>query len=113
MVADRLDDVFLALSDPARRAMLVQLAGGEVSVGDLAKPLHLSLPGTLKHLRTLERAGLVSTQKRGRTRYVKGREETMEAATAWMQSTASHWKSALDRFEQVLMEETQNAAPRD
>ncbi|MBS1708261.1 MAG: winged helix-turn-helix transcriptional regulator [Armatimonadetes bacterium] len=113
MVADQLDDVFMALSDPARRSMLTHLSAGELTVGALAKPLNLSLPGALKHLRSLERAGLVDTQKRGRTRYVRGREETMRDASAWMQSTASNWKSALDRFEKVLMQEETGAAPRD
>ncbi|MBX3111727.1 MAG: winged helix-turn-helix transcriptional regulator [Fimbriimonadaceae bacterium] len=113
MVEDRLDVVFLALSDPTRRAMLTRLSTGESSVGDLARPLNLSLPGTLKHLRTLERAGLVTTQKRGRTRYVRGREEAMADARAWMEATAAHWKGALDRLELALLEEGNHASPRD
>ena len=84
-----LDHVFQALSDPTRRAMLGALAGGERSVGELAAPFDISLAAASKHIRTLERAGLVRREVRGRTHHCSLDPAPLAEAEAWLRSHAS------------------------
>jgi DNA-binding transcriptional ArsR family regulator len=96
-----LDHTFAALADPTRRAMLARLAEGETSVTELARPFEISLPAVSKHLRVLERAGLVARRKQGRVHRCRLVAGPMQDAAAWMGHYRSFWEErfeALDRY---------------
>ena len=97
-----LDRTFSALSDPTRRAMLERLSLGPATVSELAAPARISLPGALKHLRILEGADLVTSQKRGRTRECRLGPAQLEDATAWIERYRSRWERRLHRLEAVI-----------
>jgi DNA-binding transcriptional ArsR family regulator len=93
----RLDSTFAALADATRRGILARLARrGETSVSDLAAPCQMSLPAVSKHLRVLEKAGLVSRQKDGRVRRCRLRPEPMKDAAAWIEHYRQFWETQLD-----------------
>src|SRR5918995_6498014 len=92
-----LDRTFSALSDPTRRAMLERLSLGPATVSELAAPARVSLPGALKHVRILEEADLVTSEKRGRTRECRLGPEQLEDATAWIERYRSRWERRLHR----------------
>lgn len=97
-----LDRTFSALSDPTRRAMLERLSLGPATVSELATPARISLPGALKHVRILEEADLVTSEKRGRTRECRLGPAQLEDATAWIERYRSQWERRLDRLEAVI-----------
>jgi DNA-binding transcriptional ArsR family regulator len=97
-----LDRTFAALSDPTRRGMLERLARGPASVSDLAAPFGLSLPGTLKHLRVLEQARLVTSEKKGRRRECRLGPAQLDDATRWIEWYRGRWDRRLDRLDAVL-----------
>ena len=97
-----LDRTFSALSDPTRRAMLDRLSLGSATVSELAAPTRISLPGALKHVRILEEADLVTSEKRGRTRECRLGPAQLEDATAWIERYRSRWERRLDRLEAVI-----------
>lgn len=97
-----LDRTFSALADAHRRQILDRLGAGPVSISDLAGPLGMSLPGVLKHVRALEAAQLVETQKRGRTRWCRLGDRPLDAVSAWMDERRQHWDRRLDRFERSV-----------
>lgn len=97
-----LDRTFSALSDPTRRAMLERLSIGPATVSELAAPARISLPGALKHVRILEEADLVISEKRGRTRECRLGPAQLEDATAWIERYRSRWDRRLDRLEAVI-----------
>ena len=92
----QLDLTFSALSDPTRRAILSRLAKGDVSVGELARPFEMSLPAVSKHLRVLERAGLLVQDPQGRVRRCKLRAGPMREAADWIQHYRRFWTRQLD-----------------
>ncbi|MBX3117945.1 MAG: winged helix-turn-helix transcriptional regulator [Fimbriimonadaceae bacterium] len=94
--AERLDRVFQALSDETRRQLISQLGDAEMTVGQLAKPLSISMPAVVKHLRVLESSGLVVTEKRGRTRYCRFEPSAMEDAAQWLSRSRAFWIPRLD-----------------
>jgi DNA-binding transcriptional ArsR family regulator len=94
-----LDRTFSALSDANRRQILDRLGTGPVSISELAARLRMSLPGVLKHVRALEEAHLVETQKRGRTRWCRLRDRPLDDAAAWIEERRTLWQRRLDRFE--------------
>jgi DNA-binding transcriptional ArsR family regulator len=94
--ADRLDAVFAALSDPTRRAIVVRLSEGEASVSELAAPFDVSLPAVTKHLRVLERAGLLDHHKEGRVRRCRLVPEAMREADDWLARYRVFWDERLD-----------------
>ncbi|HZB01466.1 MAG TPA: metalloregulator ArsR/SmtB family transcription factor [Actinomycetota bacterium] len=100
-----LDRTFSALADGTRREILEHLQLGPASISELAKPTGISLPGVLKHVRILEEANLVTTQKKGRTRECRLGPERMEDATVWIERHRDHWERRLDRLEVYLREE--------
>lgn len=100
-----LDRTFSALSDGTRRDILERLQLGPASISELARPAGISLPGVLKHVRILEEANLVTTEKRGRTRECRLGPERMEDVTAWIERQRAHWERRLDRLEAVLENE--------
>jgi DNA-binding transcriptional ArsR family regulator len=97
-----LDRTFSALSDPTRREILERLTRGPASVSELARPTGISLPGVLKHVRILEEANLVTTEKRGRTRECRLGPEQMDDATTWIESQRRLWERRLDRLEAII-----------
>lgn len=98
-----LDAQFHALADPTRRAMLQLLGRGEVSVSELARPHRIALPTALQHLRVLERGGLVSSRKVGRTRFVRAEPRGLTPGEAWIEALHRAWSDRLDRLEAHLL----------
>lgn len=97
-----LDRTFSALSDPRRRDILERLSRGPASVSELARPFGISLPGTLKHVRILEEAKLVTTEKRGRIRECRLGPEHMDDIARWIERHRGQWERRLDRLEAVI-----------
>ena len=97
-----LDRTFSALSDPTRRDILERLTRGPASISELARPTGISLPGVLKHVRILEEANLVTTEKRGRTRECRLGPEQMDDATTWIEAQRRQWERRLDRLEAII-----------
>jgi len=97
-----LDRTLAALSDPTRRRMLERLSAGPASVSELAEPLGISLPGTLKHLHILEAANLVTSQKKGRTRECRLGPARLDDVARWVDSYRSRWERRLDRLEAAV-----------
>ena len=99
---DELSLVFRALGDPTRRAMLQRLVAGERTVGELAEPFRMSLAGAAKHVKVLERAGLVRRTVRGRSHHCRLDAARMAEADAWIAHYRRFWNDRLDALEQVL-----------
>ena len=97
-----LDRTFQALADPVRRGMLAQLTRGPASVSELARPLPISLPAVMQHLKALEQSGLVRSEKKGRVRTVRLDPETLGKAEGWIAQRRSEWEAQLDRLETYL-----------
>ena len=97
-----LDLTFGALADPTRREMLSLLARGESKVTDLAKQFNVSLPAISKHLRVLERAGLLERRKDGRVHRLKLKAKPMEEAQEWINSYRAFWEGQFDQLESYL-----------
>jgi len=105
---ERLDAVFHALSDPTRRAMLHRLSVRPGSVGELAEPFAMTLAAASKHIKVLERAGLVQRTVRGRTHLCRLDARPMHAGVEWMRHYEKFWQLRLDTLEQLL--EAEDAA---
>jgi DNA-binding transcriptional ArsR family regulator len=97
-----LDRTFSALSDGTRREILERLQLGPASISELARPTGISLPGVLKHVRILEEANLVTTEKKGRTRECRLGPDRMEDATMWIEHYRERWERQLDRLEAII-----------
>jgi DNA-binding transcriptional ArsR family regulator len=108
MENDQLDATFLALADPTRRAILARLAGGEASVSELAAPFAMSQPAISKHLKVLERAGLISVgyEAQRRPRRIEGRP--LAEASGWLERYRGIWEQNFERLD-GLLEELQRA----
>ncbi len=100
--SQRLDAVFLALSDPTRRAILEQLARGEATGTELARPFLLSLPAISKHLRVLERASLIAQRKEGRVHYFRLTHWSMKEAALWIGQYRQFWVTQFDELATYL-----------
>ena len=90
------DEVFAALAGPTRRAILGRLRLGEASISELAAPFDMSLPAIAKHVRVLERAGLLTHRKTGRVRRCRIRAERLKLASDWLDSYAVFWDAQLE-----------------
>ena len=99
-----LDLTFSALSDPTRRAIISRLAEGETSIIELAAPFDMSLPAVTKHIRVLEKAGLLTRKKQGRVQYCRLNAVPMRDATNWLAFYQSFWDSKLDSLANFLEE---------
>jgi DNA-binding transcriptional ArsR family regulator len=108
--ASRLDDTFLALADPTRRAILARLALGDASVSELAEPFAISQPAISKHLKILERAGLISAGQdaQRRPRHLEG--GPLAEANAWLEQYREVWDASYRRLD-ALLEEMQSTPP--
>ena len=100
----RLDATFVALADPTRRAILARLMSGEASVNELAEPFSISQPAISKHLKILERAGLVSRSAAGTRRPVKIEAAPMKDAVDWLEKYRKFWESSYARLDALLAE---------
>ncbi len=101
-IDNALDRTFAAVADPTRRAILARLALGEASVGELAAPFAVSAPAISRHLRVLERAGLVAREKHGRVHRCRLDPAPMDEAAAWIERTRHFWDDRLDALETYL-----------
>ena len=99
---DRFDVVFAALSDPTRRSIVRRLADGEATVLELAEPFPISLPAISRHLKVLERAGLISRGRDGQRRPCQLRPEPLLEIAAWAEHTRAAWEQRLDRLDAHL-----------
>jgi DNA-binding transcriptional ArsR family regulator len=93
-----LDRTFSALSDPTRRDILERLTRGPATISELAQPFNITLPGLMKHVRILEEAQLVITEKQGRTRQCRLGSEHLDDAAQWMETYRRRWEGRLDRL---------------
>ncbi|OWY63817.1 transcriptional regulator [cyanobacterium TDX16] len=104
MSTDRLSVTFAALADPTRRAILAHLALGEASVSELAKPFEMSLPAISKHLKVLERAGLIVRSREAQWRSCQLKAESLKDAADWIEQYRQFWEENLDRLDDYLHE---------
>lgn len=102
MRADRLDAVFAALADPTRRAILARLANGEASVTALAEPFEMSLPAISKHLKVLERAGLIARGRSAQWRPCRLDAAPLKEAATWLEKYRQFWEQSFDRLDEYL-----------
>jgi DNA-binding transcriptional ArsR family regulator len=102
--AQRLDATFSALADPTRRAILARLARGEATVNELAEPFDMSQPAISKHLKVLERAGLVSVGRAGQRRPRRLVPEPLADANEWIERHREAWESSFRRLDDLLEE---------
>jgi DNA-binding transcriptional ArsR family regulator len=104
MLNYQLDRTFAALADPARRAMVERLVQGPASVSELAKPLPMSLPAAMLHLKVLEECGLVTSEKLGRVRTCRIEPQMLSQAESWVAERRRMWERNLDRLGAFLDE---------
>ena len=97
-----LDNVFHALADPTRRAMVERLTKGPASVSELAKPHRMALPTVVQHLKVLERSGLIRSEKVGRVRTCRIEPKSLTTAETWIAAQRAVWEARLDRLEDYL-----------
>jgi DNA-binding transcriptional ArsR family regulator len=102
VLPDRLDHTFAALADPTRRAILAKLATGEATVTELAAPFAISLPAISRHLKVLERAGLIARGREAQWRPRTLQAEPLKEAADWLAQYRQFWEQSLDRLEQHL-----------
>ena len=102
MPPDRLSTTLAALADPTRRAILARLAHGEASVKELAEPFAMSLPAVSKHLKVLQRAGLISRGREAQWRPCRLEGEPMRDVVAWLENYRRFWDQSLDRLDAYL-----------
>ena len=102
MPPDRLNATFAALADPTRRAILARLASGEASVTELAGPFDISMPAISKHLKVLERAGLVTRGREAQWRPCRLRAEPLKSAADWLEHSRALWEQSFDRLDDYL-----------
>jgi DNA-binding transcriptional ArsR family regulator len=102
--AERLDATFFALADPTRRAILARLARGEATVSELAAPFDVSQPAISKHLKVLERAGLISVGRDGQRRPRRLVPEPLADANAWIERHREAWEKSFQRLDALLEE---------
>ena len=101
---DTLSVTLSALADPTRRAILARLADGERSVTELAEPFEMSLPAISKHLKVLEKAGLISRGREAQWRPARLEAAPLQAVTQWLEHYRRHWEQSFDRLDGYLAE---------
>ncbi len=113
MSTDQLSVTFAAIADPTRRAILVRLSRGAAPVRELAEPFQMTLPAITKHLKVLEKAGLIERSRSAQMRPCKLRAEPLKAAASWIDHYRAFWEESLDRLDNYLkeMQAEMDAAP--
>ncbi|GAA2110397.1 ArsR/SmtB family transcription factor [Actinomadura alba] len=104
MSPDLLDATFTALADPTRRAILARLASGEATVTELAAPFDMSQPAISKHLKVLERAGLISRGRDAQRRPCRLEARPLKTATDWLENYRAYWEDGYRRLDELLAE---------
>src|SRR6266436_284323 len=104
MSADDLSTTFAALADPTRRAILARLASGEASVKELAEPFDMTLPAVTKHLKVLQRAGLITQGRRAQWRPCRLEANPLREAADWVEQYRRFWEESFDRLDEYLKE---------
>jgi DNA-binding transcriptional ArsR family regulator len=104
MLADHLSATFAALADPTRRAILVRLASGEASVKELAQPFQISMPAISKHLKVLERAGLIERGRKAQWRPCRLEAIPLKEVADWVERYRQFWEESFDRLDDYLRE---------
>src|SRR6516162_8826367 len=104
MLPDHLSTTYAALADPTRRAILARLATGEATVGELAEPFAMSLPAVSKHLKVLERAGLITRRRKAQWRPCRIQAGPLKDAAQWLEHYRRFWEDSLDRLDDYLDE---------
>jgi DNA-binding transcriptional ArsR family regulator len=104
MTTDQLSTTFAALADPTRRAILARLATGESSVGELAEPFDMSLPAVSKHLRVLERAGLIARRREAQWHRCRIEARPLKDVVDWAERYRHIWEERLDRLDTYLQQ---------
>ena len=104
MTEGRLSSIFGALADPTRRAIMARLAHGDANVTDLAEPFAMSLPAISKHLKVLERAGLISRGRDAQWRPCHLEPEALKDVSDWVNTYRKHWEERFDRLDAFLRE---------
>jgi DNA-binding transcriptional ArsR family regulator len=99
---DSISSTFAALADPTRRAILARLALGETSVTELAEPFEMSMPAVSKHLRVLERAGLITRGREAQWRPCKLKADPLRQAAGWLDEYRQFWEQSFDRLDEYL-----------
>ena len=101
---DPLSAIFAALADPTRRAILAQLAAGEISVTKLAQPFQMTMPAVSKHLKVLERAGLIARSREAQTRPCRLEAAPLKDVSEWLENYRHFWEESFDRLDAYLVE---------
>jgi DNA-binding transcriptional ArsR family regulator len=109
---DHLSTTFAALADPTRRAILARLTSGEAAVMDLAKPFEMSLPAISKHLKVLERAGLISRSKDAQRRPRRLEAQPLKEVAEWLGTYRAFWEASFDRLDDYVKELQTKEKPR-
>src|SRR5687768_13941952 len=104
MTVDQLSATFAALADPTRRAILARLASGEVTVQELAQPFDMTLPAVSKHLKVLERAGLITRRREAQTRPCRLEPGPLKQVVDWAERYRLYWEASLDHLDDYLDE---------
>ena len=104
MTGDQLDATFAALADPTRRAILARLSKGESSVTELARPFDISAPAVTKHLKVLERAGLITRSREAQWRPCKLNATPLRGASQWIENYRRFWEERFDRLDEYLQQ---------
>lgn len=104
MVIDQLSTTFAALADPTRRAILTRLKSGARSVNELAEPHDMSLPAISKHLKVLERSGLIERGREAQWRPCQLKAAPLKEAVDWLEHYRRHWEERFDRLDEYLKE---------
>ena len=112
MSPDRLDAIFAALADPTRRAILARLVEGEASVTELAAPFAMSMPAISKHLKVLERAGLIVRGREAQWRPCRLEAEPLKEVADWVEHYRALWEQRFDRLDAYLKELQQEPQPQ-
>ncbi len=109
---DRLDLVFAALGDPTRRAIVERLARGTMTVGEIAAGFSMSAPAISKHVKILERSGIITREIVGRVHHCRVQPRCMRAAGSWLEAQQRFWNAALDRLAQELCNDPKGKSKR-
>jgi len=110
---DRISTTFAALADPTRRAILARLVSGEASVTELARPFEMTLPGVSKHLKVLERAGLIARSREAQWRPARLDAGPLKDVADWVEEYRRHWEERFERLDDYLRELKEKEKEKD
>jgi len=113
VAGDQLDATFMALADPTRRAIVARLAQGDATVNELAAPFDMTLPGISKHLKVLERCGLISRTRRAQFRPCHLEADVLDDAVGWIEQSRRVWAERFDKLDTHLRDLQSGAHPRN